>query len=136
MSSAEPGPSAFFSKRVYWTVIPLLALAMFVTTAVAGIPGIFLLKDAVGPDRIGYVYVSYGIIAGSTIVLECLFFYTGIYLVWKLTKRIASLTFATLGEEFKAENRASWTWVDVVASTVVVSIVIACYIYFWNWLGQ
>ena len=92
MSSAEPGPSAFFSKRVYWTVIPLLALAMFVTTAVAGIPGIFLLKDAVGPDRIGYVYVSYGIIAGSTIVLECLFFYTGIYLVWKLTRRIKSLT--------------------------------------------
>ena len=92
MSSSEPGPSAFFSKRVYWTVIPLLALAMFVTTAVAGIPGIFLLKDAVGPDRIGYVYVSYGIIAGSTIVLECLFFYTGIYLVWKLTRRIKSLT--------------------------------------------
>lgn len=92
MSSSEPGPSAFFSKRVYWTVIPLLALAMFVTTAVAGIPGIFLLKNAVGPDRIGYVYVSYGIIAGSTIVLECLFFYTGIYLVWKLTRRIKSLT--------------------------------------------
>ena len=92
MSSSESGPSAFFSKRVYWTVIPLLALAMFVTTAVAGIPGIFLLKDAVGPDRIGYVYVSYGIIAGSTIVLECLFFYTGIYLVWKLTRRIKSLT--------------------------------------------
>ena len=92
MSSSEPGPSAFFSKHVYWTVIPLLALAMFVTTAVAGIPGIFLLKNAVGPDRIGYVYVSYGIIAGSTIVLECLFFYTGIYLVWKLTRRIKSLT--------------------------------------------
>ena len=92
MSSSESGPSAFFSKRVYWTVIPLLALAMFVTTAVAGIPGIFLLKDAVGPDRIGYVYVSYGIIAGSTIVLECLFFYTGIYLVWKLTRRIKTLT--------------------------------------------
>ena len=91
-SGRERSPVSFLSKRVYWTVIPFLALAMLVTTAVAGIPGIFLLKDAVGPERIGYVYVCYGIIALSTIVLESLFFYTGIYLVWKLTKRIASLT--------------------------------------------
>lgn len=91
-SRGEQNPVAFFSRRVYWTVIPFLALAMLVTTAAAGIPGIFLLKDAVGPDRIGYVYLAYGIIAASTIVLESLFFYTGIYLVWKLTKRITSLT--------------------------------------------
>lgn len=91
-SKGERNPVAFLSRRAYWTAIPFLALAMFVTTAAAGIPGIFLLKNAVGPDRIGYVYLAYGIIAASTIVLECLFFYTGIYLVWKLTKRITSLT--------------------------------------------
>ena len=91
-SGREHNPAAFLSRRVYWTLIPLLAIAMFVTTAVAGIPGIFLLKDAVGPERIGYVYLCYGIIALSTIVLESLFFYTGIYLVWKLTRRITSLT--------------------------------------------
>ena len=50
-------------------------------------------------------------------------------------KRIESLTFATLGEDFRRENRASWTWVDVVASAFVVGVVIACYAYFWNWLG-
>jgi len=49
-------------------------------------------------------------------------------------RRIASLTFATLGEDFKRENRASWTWADVVASVFVVGVVIACYAYFWNWL--
>ena len=50
-------------------------------------------------------------------------------------KRIESLTFATLGEDFRRDNRASWTWVDVVASAIVVGVVIACYAYFWNWLG-
>ena len=50
-------------------------------------------------------------------------------------KRIESLTFATLGDDFKRENRASWTWVDVVCSAIVVGIVITCCIYFWNRLG-
>ena len=49
-------------------------------------------------------------------------------------KRIESLTFATLGEDFKRENRASWDWRDVVSSAIVVGVVIACYAYFWNWL--
>ena len=50
-------------------------------------------------------------------------------------KRIASLTFATLGDDFRRENRASWDWRDVVASAVVLAVVVACYVYFWNWLG-
>lgn len=50
-------------------------------------------------------------------------------------KRIESLTFATLGDDFRRENRASWNWVDVVASLVVLGCVIAAYVYFWNWLG-
>ena len=50
-------------------------------------------------------------------------------------RRIASLTFATLGDDFRRENRASWDWRDVVASVFVVGVVIACYVYFWNWLG-
>ena len=49
-------------------------------------------------------------------------------------KRIESLTFATLGEDFKRENRASWDWRDVVSSAIVVGVIIACYAYFWNWL--
>ena len=51
-------------------------------------------------------------------------------------KRIESLTFATLGEDFRRENRASWDWRDVVASGFVLAVVIACYVYFWNWLGS
>lgn len=48
---------------------------------------------------------------------------------------IASLTFSTLGEDFKRENRASWDWRDVVTSAFVIGVVVACYVYFWNWLG-
>lgn len=50
-------------------------------------------------------------------------------------KRIESLTFVTLGEDFRRENRASWDWRDVVSSAFVLAVVVACYVYFWNWLG-
>ena len=50
MCSSETKPSAIFTKRVYWTVVPFLGIAMILTTAVAGIPGIFIYKDAVGPE--------------------------------------------------------------------------------------
>ena len=45
------------------------------------------------------------------------------------------LTFAGLDPAFKEENRASWNWVDVVSSIVVVGCVLAAYAYFWTWLG-
>ena len=45
------------------------------------------------------------------------------------------LTFAGLDPAFREENRASWNWVDVVSSIVVVGCVLAAYAYFWTWLG-
>lgn len=36
--------------------------------------------------------------------------------------------------EYKKTNRASWNWVDVVASIIVVGCVVAAYAYFWTWL--
>ena len=50
-------------------------------------------------------------------------------------RHIASLTFATQGDDFRRENRASWDWRDVVGSAFVLAVVVACYVYFWNWLG-
>ena len=44
------------------------------------------------------------------------------------------LNFSCLGEDFKKTNRASWTWVDVAASAVVVGLVVCAYAYFWTWL--
>ncbi|MGN0832569.1 MAG: sodium:solute symporter [Kiritimatiellia bacterium] len=45
------------------------------------------------------------------------------------------LTFAGLDPAFREENRASWNWIDVVASVAVVGCVLAAYAYFWTWLG-
>jgi SSS family solute:Na+ symporter len=47
---------------------------------------------------------------------------------------IKSLTFSTLGEDFKAENRASWNKFDVIGSVVVISFIVVAYAYFWTWL--
>ena len=45
------------------------------------------------------------------------------------------LNFKCLDANFKKENRASWNWVDVVCSSIVVGLVICAYAYFWTWLG-
>jgi SSS family solute:Na+ symporter len=47
---------------------------------------------------------------------------------------INGLCFATLDEKYKRECRASWNWVDVTASAVVIGLVILAYVYFWTWL--
>ena len=47
---------------------------------------------------------------------------------------IESLTFATLGDDFRRENRASWNKLDVIGSALVIGLVIAAYAYFWTWL--
>ena len=49
-------------------------------------------------------------------------------------RHIESLTFATLGEDFRRENRASWNKVDVIGSILVIGLVLAAYAYFWTWL--
>ncbi|MEZ4995681.1 MAG: sodium:solute symporter [Saprospiraceae bacterium] len=44
--------------------------------------------------------------------------------------KLAGLTFGTISAEDKAGNRASYTWVDIVASLFIVAIVIFIMIYF------
>ena len=94
-----------------------------------------LTLNAVCPNPDGYALLQDFYFSGLLLLTSIL-----VIVVASLTapapdpKRIASLTFATLDDDFKRENRASWTWVDVVASSVVIGIVIVCYVYFWNWL--
>lgn len=45
-------------------------------------------------------------------------------------EQLAGLTFGTLTEEQKASNRASYGWVDIVASLFIVAVVIFVMIYF------
>ena len=95
-----------------------------------------LTLNAVCPGPDGYALLQDFYFSGLLLVTSIL-----VIVVASLTapapdpKRIESLTFATLGEDFKRENRASWDWRDVVASAFVLAVVVACYVYFWNWLG-
>ena len=45
-------------------------------------------------------------------------------------QQIKGLTFATASAEDKAKTRASWGWVEVVASCVVMVFIIGAYFYF------
>lgn len=44
--------------------------------------------------------------------------------------KVAGLTFSTLSEDDRAQNRASWTQKDVIASVLVIVLILAAYLYF------
>lgn len=46
-------------------------------------------------------------------------------------EKLKGITFFTQSVEQKTETRASWNWVDIVASLGLIAICIAFYIYFW-----
>ncbi|AWI08755.1 sodium:solute symporter [Ereboglobus luteus] len=48
--------------------------------------------------------------------------------------QIAGLTYDSRTPEQRAENRASWNWVDVAGSVVVIGLVLGVYLYFTWWL--
>jgi solute:Na+ symporter, SSS family len=50
-------------------------------------------------------------------------------------EQLKGLTFATRTAKEKEENRASWNWVDVVATIAVLGGVLAIYLYFSFWLN-
>jgi len=45
-------------------------------------------------------------------------------------EKLSGLTYGTLTEEDRAESRASWTWVDVATSGLVLALIGAAYLYF------
>ncbi len=45
-------------------------------------------------------------------------------------EKIRGLTYGTLTEQDRAESRASWTWVDVALSALVLALILAAYLYF------
>jgi len=45
-------------------------------------------------------------------------------------EKISGLTFGTITDDHKKESRASWTYVDVTVSILVVALILAAYLYF------
>lgn len=50
-------------------------------------------------------------------------------------EKIANLSYATATTEQKKENRASWNYVDVLGTAIVLGLVLAMYLYFSFWLN-
>ncbi|MFC1502535.1 sodium:solute symporter [bacterium] len=50
-------------------------------------------------------------------------------------KKIVGLTYATATEKHKKENRASWNWVDIAGTALVLGLVLGLYLYFTFWLN-
>ena len=47
---------------------------------------------------------------------------------------LKGLNFSCLDANYRAENRASWNWIDVTASVAIVGLLVGLYVYFWTWL--
>ena len=45
-------------------------------------------------------------------------------------EKIKGLTYGTRTAEDRAKSRASWTYVDIIASAIVLAIIAAAYLYF------
>lgn len=50
-------------------------------------------------------------------------------------EKIANLTYATSTPEQRRENRASWNYIDVLATVVILGLVLGMYLYFSFWLN-
>ena len=44
--------------------------------------------------------------------------------------KISGLTFSTLSQQDRLENKSSWNWKDVVLSVLMIVFIIAIYMYF------
>lgn len=79
------------SRAVQSAGIPLLVVSMVITTAIAGIPGYFFLADALGPERSDEALRVYAVIALCTAVAEGVALAFGIFIFWRLSRRIKTL---------------------------------------------
>ncbi len=66
------------------------------------------------------------------ITIVCILVFIGVSYATKAPayERISGLTFSTLSEQDRMENRASWNWKDVVLSVLMLLLIIAIYSYF------
>ena len=94
-----------------------------------------LLANAIWQNPDGYAFIQDFYFSGLLLVVSIV-----IVVVASLAapppddKHLVGLNFSCLDSKFREENRASWNWVDVVGSCIVVGLVVAAYAYFWTWL--
>ncbi len=94
-----------------------------------------LLVNAIWGGADGYAIIQDFYFSGILLVLSILIvFVASLSAPAPDAAHLNGLNFACLDAKYKEENRASWNWIDVVASCIVVGLVICAYAYFWTWL--
>jgi len=110
----------------------------FVTLVVGFIVGTFrivleLAKDSLDPQGLLYKMGDMNFLSfGAWFFLFCIILIVVVSLLTKspTEEKVENLTFGTITEEEKANNKSSYTWVDIAISILVVGLVIWIMIFF------
>lgn len=79
-------------RRILLVTIPLLTVAMLVTTGIAGFCGMSACRSAAGLDSWRETFSVYRPVFVATILAEGLFLALGVAIVWRLARRVNGLT--------------------------------------------
>jgi len=74
------------------------------------------------------IYV-FGVCTFLTCILVC--FAISLFTRKPEAAQIQGLCFGTATKEQKAETRASWNKWDIIHTVIILSVIIAFYVYFW-----
>jgi SSS family solute:Na+ symporter len=110
----------------------------FVTLVVGFIGGavriiLELVKDSLDPNGLLYKLGDMNFLTfGAWFFLFCVLLTIVVSLMGEVPSRekVANLTFGTISEEEKINNKSSYNWLDIVISITVIAIVIGVMIFF------
>ena len=121
--SRKTTPSAGFYGLVIGFVLGMTRLGLKVFADALN-PDSFIYNTFVAPNWLHYEIVLFFIVIISMIVIS--------YFTEKINpEAIKGLTFSSVSPEQKLEVRNSYSKWDVINSLIIISVVIAFYIYFW-----
>jgi SSS family solute:Na+ symporter len=87
------------------------------------------------PALVAFGNFNYLYFGGVLLVISCICIVIGTLTGEKpAADKIAGLTFGSLTEEQKREERESWNWRDVVTTVLVLGFVFGVYLYFSFWI--
>ncbi|KAA3631212.1 MAG: Na+/glucose cotransporter, partial [Bacteroidetes bacterium] len=128
-SYLAPPIAAVFLLGIFWKRINANgSIAALSSGLVLGMGKLMLetFKGSFNPDSLIYKFADF-----NWLTYGALFFFTCVLIAIVVSmftakpseENIEGLTFATTSDDQKAENKASYNWVDIVASLVIVAII-------------
>jgi len=138
-SLLAPGIASVFLLGVFWKrTTPTAGLTTLITGFVLGMTrlGFTIFIDRLNPEALYYkifvapnwLHYEIYLFAVCIILLIVVSFFTE----RASDEKLQGLTFASSSREQRAATRASWSKWDVIHSVIIISVVIAFYIYFWR----